>query len=120
VYPNLTDSMIAAHLGGAGRRQQQARVRRNLERAARANPAAAHPLGPRRGRASPDLGVPLPCLILALARSPGKEERAGPPEWHSERGGWDVGPTDAPRRQPPGGQLIYPSIPLAPGGLEPP
>ena len=87
----------------AGRpRQQQVRVRRNPERAARANPAAAHPLGPRRGRASPNFRVPPPCLILARVRSPGKERRAGPPEWQPEPGGWDAGLADDLKRQPPG------------------
>src|ERR1041384_326381 len=72
------------------------------------------------GGPAPTPGVRLPPSSWARAGSPGRGDGAGRPEWHSERGGWDVGPTDAPRRQPPGGQLIYPSIPLAPGGLEPP
>ena len=90
------------------------RVRRNLGRAARANPAAAHTLEVRRGRASPDLGAPLPCLILAPVRSPGKEGRAGPPERRRKLNHWDAGRAHVLARQPLGASTYGELVPLAP------
>ena len=85
-----------------GRRQQQARVRRNPGRAARAIPAAARPWIHSEGGPAAEPELHFPALILAPVRTPGKEARAGPPERRRDLNVWDAGRANVLARQPPG------------------